>query len=65
MSVNDSTQIFIAMERLRGLTEPLGWSIVAQDMRSDSVIVTLSRPKSDMVTSAPEAPTFVPPPGGF
>lgn len=64
MSINDTTQIFIAMERLRGLVEPLGWSIVAQDMRSDSVIVTLSRAKSDMVAIPPEAPVFVPPPGG-
>jgi predicted xylose isomerase-like sugar epimerase len=65
MSINDTTQIFIAMERLRGLIEPLGWTIVAQDMRSDNVAVTLSRAKSSMVTVPAEPPQLVPPPGGF
>lgn len=43
---SQSVKMFIELDRLRGLVEPLGWEIAAQDFRGDPVLITLQRPKS-------------------
>lgn len=44
--MSTSEDIALAVEQLRAVIDPMGWSIVAQDQRGEDVVLSVVRAKS-------------------
>lgn len=41
-------QIRLDVDRLVGLVEPMGWTVLAQDLRGEEVVISLAKEKSQI-----------------